>query len=99
MVEDVLGGIGTIQGSSMQPTLNPYGSATKDRVFLNRLVKRFKRGDVVVVRSPERCGKFIVKRITALEGDWIQQRSGKVLMIPRGKCWLEGDNTDRSHDS
>lgn len=98
-INNVIGGLGTTQGTSMQPTLNPRGSLNPDRVFLNRMVQTYKRGDVVVLQSPERPHQYIVKRITALEGDWIQDRSGSVLVVGRGRCWIEGDNPERSRDS
>ena len=30
---------------------------------------------------------------------FVHVSAGNVLVIPRGRCWVEGDNLDHSHDS
>lgn len=37
--------------------------------------KRLRRGDVVVVKSPDHPERSVVKRVTGLPGDWIQVRA------------------------
>lgn len=88
----------TVKGRSMQPTLN--GGMTqndvRDRVLLDKfsvqLRHRFTRGDVVVLASPEVPGEFLIKRLIALEGDFVVDRAGRHVMVPAGKCWVEGDS-------
>ncbi|KAK4533060.1 hypothetical protein CCYA_CCYA15G3917 [Cyanidiococcus yangmingshanensis] len=102
-----------VQGASMQPTLNPVSTAKEtfsssrssgDIVFVSRLLRHFwdtKRGEVVVLRSPDQGPrKRLIKRVVALEGDRIYNcRTGKEVEIPRGCCWIEGDNRALSRDS
>jgi len=59
-----------------------------------------RRGDVVVLWSPYSNQKLI-KRIVAREGDIVQPRdlSREMVTIPRGHCWIEGDNAERTMDS
>ena len=89
----------------MQPTLNENvnGDVARDRVWLDKfsiqMLHRYRRGDVVVLKSPERPGDCIVKRLIGLEGDWVKMRDGKSVLIPKGKCWIEGDNAVFSDDS
>lgn len=35
----------------------------------------------------------------ALEGETVQSRSGKEVVIPAGHCWVEGDHKEHSRDS
>ena len=103
-VSHTQGGIATISGPSMQPTLNPAdgGGWTNDRVLVDRLSvhkARWKQGDVALISSPNARGKKLIKRIVGLEGDWIRSRSGELVVVPRGKCWVEGDNAANSLDS
>ena len=111
-VNNLVGGVGGISGVSMQPTLNP-GAARwmDDRVLLDRwsvvVNHRYNRGDVVILKTPEGTtqGGYsnVVKRIVALEGDFVRAKRGKdkgrVMRIPPGNCWVEGDNAQHSRDS
>ncbi|KAF0742558.1 hypothetical protein AaE_008607 [Aphanomyces astaci] len=96
---------GRVQGKSMQPTLNrDYATTTKgDTVLLDKfsvqMLHRLVRGDVVVLKSPTDPGELLTKRLIALEGDWVEGRNGKRVVVPPGKCWVEGDNEDVSEDS
>ena len=49
-------------------------------------------------KDPQR---HIIKRIVGLEGDIIRndKYSSREVVIPRGYCWVEGDNTGASIDS
>ena len=96
--------------SSPQPTFNPSGrSGARDRVLLNRLSARareYSRGDVVVLWAPTDPNRCIIKRLVGIEGDWVQtpgQTSGGesdgMLRVPKGACWVEGDNPSASTDS
>lgn len=48
--------------------------------------------------SPDEPSHVLVKRIIALEGDVVHTGS-KTQKIPKGHCWIDGDNLHRSADS
>eukprot|EP00897_Mesotaenium_endlicherianum_P004969 jgi/Mesen1/44/ME1094593C05691 len=51
-------------------------------------------------RSPEEPHRHLVKRLIALQGDWVTvPGSHEVVPIPKGQCWVEGDNPPVSSDS
>ncbi|RWS14220.1 hypothetical protein B4U79_07920, partial [Dinothrombium tinctorium] len=50
-------------------------------------------------RSPKMCDHKLIKRIIALEGDFVKISTNKIIQIPKGHCWVEGDNTSQSLDS
>ncbi|CAG8538017.1 13495_t:CDS:2 [Acaulospora colombiana] len=88
------------------PTFNPDSNKlSKDLVLLNRaaaITHKHKRGDVVTLYSPDNPDKIVTKRIIALEGDTVftlPPYPEKFLRIPRGYCWIEGDDTFHSKDS
>ncbi|CAL5222586.1 g4976 [Coccomyxa viridis] len=87
----------------MQPTLNPGDGDSNDLVLADKWsikLYRYRRGDVVLLRSPEKPGTMLVKRLLALEGDWVTVPGRMdVEKIPKGHCWVEGDNPDTSTDS
>lgn len=97
--------LASVKGRSMQPALNDGLSqdAVRDRVLLDKfsvqIRHRYRRGDVVVLASPEAVGQYLIKRLVGLEGDLVTDRDGKTRMIPPGKCWVEGDNPTFSVDS
>jgi len=45
--------------------------------------RRWRAGDVVVLRSPERPGELLVKRIVGLQGDWISVPNCNGFQISR----------------
>ncbi|KAH9977586.1 peptidase S24/S26A/S26B/S26C [Lactifluus volemus] len=81
-----------VTGNSMQPTLNPHLSSShpRDVALFNRwavvIKRKYERGDIVALRSPQEHGKLLVKRLIALPGD-------------KGHGWLEGDDPFNSEDS
>jgi len=88
----------------MTPTFNPVGSRHSDRVLMFKPAgffgsDGFSRGDIVALSSPTTKGKTIVKRLIAMEGDWVIDHKGKYVHIPKGHCWVEGDNEKVSIDS
>ena len=91
------------EGKSMQPTINRRdGDVTV--VLLDKWTTRsanFERGDVVVVNSPMRDGNLVLKRVLGLGGDYVKRASGRgdPILVPKGHCWIEGDNHACSHDS
>lgn len=77
-----------IQGSSMEPTLVPgdWALAVSGR--------RPRTGQVVVVEHPGRPGYEMVKRVTALPGERVGERT-----LGDDEYWVEGDRGDASTDS
>lgn len=78
-----------VEGASMEPA---YRSG--DRVLVNRLAYRRSTpvaGDVVVLRDPEREGRYLIKRVATPP------------LAPRASTpdavWVQGDNTAESRDS
>lgn len=105
---DLVGNVARTQGESMQPTLNPgsndlLGALKGDIVFYEKLsapAYKYSRGDVIVFRSPTDPNSWMVKRLIALQGDWINvPGSYEILQVPKGRCWVEGDNGNVSLDS
>ena len=97
-----VGSPANVDGLSMKPAL-----FHTDWVWVNfwalrgSTSKSLKRGDVVVFISHRDPDKFIVKRIIALEGDIIKndKSNHNDLLVPKGHCWVEGDNYRVSEDS
>ncbi|XP_026880360.2 mitochondrial inner membrane protease subunit 2 isoform X1 [Electrophorus electricus] len=103
-VLDRLAYVARVDGSSMQPSLNPEGADTFDIVLLNRWsVRNFevRRGDIVSVVSPKNPKQKIIKRVIALEGDFIKTLGYKnrYVRVPDGHLWIEGDHYGHSFDS
>jgi len=88
-----------VDGKSMNPTLKD-----SDWVFTNRWSIRrtpLNRGDIVIFISHRDPQRHIIKRIIGLEDDIIRndKYSFREVTIPKGYCWVEGDNTAASSDS
>jgi inner membrane protease subunit 1 len=77
-----------ILGASMVPTLLPGDWA------LAVTGRRARRGHVVVVEHPGRPGYEMVKRVTALPGERVGERT-----LRDDEYWIEGDHVDASTDS
>lgn len=81
-----------VQGESMTPRFLP-----SQRVFVNRLSYFFhkpKRGDVVIVKDPRKTDRELLKRITALPGDVIEN-----IVLKDNEYFIVGDNPEASTDS
>ncbi|ORY98560.1 mitochondrial inner membrane protease subunit 2 [Syncephalastrum racemosum] len=94
----------TVDGRSMQPTFNPDSNMLRrDVVLLNKwsaMNHEFKRGEVVTLTSPTNPNRIITKRIIALEGDIVKPlRKKDTVSVPKGHCWVEGDEAFHSKDS
>ncbi|XP_059289248.1 mitochondrial ATP-independent inner membrane protease subunit 1a-like [Lycium ferocissimum] len=93
------------QGPSMLPTFNLTG----DLVLAERISTRFekmKRGDVVLVRSPENPRKIVIKRLIGMGGDTVRyvvdhgsNDKEHTVVVPDGHVWIEGDNKFNTNDS
>lgn len=68
-----------VEDHSMEPTLRPG-----DYLLVNRWASKIAKGDLVVIRDPQKSDRFLVKRITALTGSGIS---------------VLGDNATVSRDS
>lgn len=101
---NLTGSPANVDGLSMKPAL-----LHTDWVWVNFWALRggstpqqsLKRGDVVVFISHRDPDKFIVKRIIGLEGDIIKndKSNHNDCLVPKGHCWVEGDNYQVSEDS
>lgn len=97
-----------VDGESMQPLLNPSDGRKQrnDIVLLSRWSARnfsYDRGDVVVLTSPRDPKSMMIKRIIGLSGDTIRPQTRypdeRLVLVPGGHCWLEGDHAACSYDS
>lgn len=103
-INDYLFYVARVEGTSMQPTLNPNHRKESDVVFLDRWnasTENIQRGDIVALTSPTDHTISFIKRIIGLEGDFIRTPRYKndYVYVPRGHCWVEGDNVCSSLDS
>ena len=67
-----------VYGSSMEPNLS-----TDQRLVVEKVSYRLhlpKRGDIVVLRVPERGPELLIKRVIALPGEEIEVREGQVYV-------------------
>jgi len=91
-----------IDGGSMIPTLYP-----REWVWINSFARwsrsserLCKPGEVAIFWSPRESGGLIIKRVIAIQGESVVPRyGGTPILIPRGYCWIEGDNAETSIDS
>lgn len=107
-----------VTGSSMQPTFNPNISLLSDLLLVDRMSAsswstfygetfgmwkpEFRRGDVVMMKSPIDPKDRVIKRIVAVENDFVKTLppySAAVVQVPEGHVWVEGDEPFRSRDS
>ncbi|KAF8296928.1 LexA/Signal peptidase [Clavulina sp. PMI_390] len=94
-----------VSGRSMSPTLNPDAHRMNDVIVIDKWHtlpgNKWKRGEVVVLRSPT-TDRLIIKRIIALEGDKVSTLPpypDPVVTIPEGHVWVEGDEPFHTLDS
>lgn len=100
---DRYGYIARVEGSSMQPALNP-DEKNPDYVFLNRRAianEDIQRGEIVSVISCKFPNQVLIKRVIGLAGDIVAPHGHKkdIVQIPEGHCWIEGDDLSHSMDS
>ncbi len=81
---------GYVPTASMEPTL-PKGSY----IVGLRLYTDLEKGDIIIFRHD---GKLLVKRIAAVEGEYVE-RNGESLLVPKDCYYVLGDNAGNSLDS
>eukprot|EP00730_Choanoeca_flexa_P016750 TRINITY_DN7978_c0_g1_i1.p1 TRINITY_DN7978_c0_g1~~TRINITY_DN7978_c0_g1_i1.p1 ORF type:complete len:166 (+),score=15.34 TRINITY_DN7978_c0_g1_i1:88-585(+) len=103
---DRIASLSTVEGRSMQPTLNPDfdKTLTRDLILVDHLsarLRKLSRGDVVVLRSSKDRKAGMVKRLLAFEHDVVTSADGcqRYTSIPAGHVWIEGDCPAKSSDS
>ncbi|KAL5218443.1 hypothetical protein ABZP36_019127 [Zizania latifolia] len=78
--------------------LEPGNVALVEKICLEKY--QFSHGDVVMFKCPSDHKELFVKRLIALPGEWMQlPGSPEIIKIPKGHCWVEGDNAALSWDS
>eukprot|EP01118_Nematostelium_gracile_P002269 TRINITY_DN12507_c0_g1_i1.p1 TRINITY_DN12507_c0_g1~~TRINITY_DN12507_c0_g1_i1.p1 ORF type:complete len:168 (+),score=20.53 TRINITY_DN12507_c0_g1_i1:101-604(+) len=89
-----------LDGRSMNPTLQS-GEFVWVNTFTRWLfTEKCERGQVGIFWSPKEKNHVIIKRVVAKEGDRVIPRDGReAVTIPKGHCWIEGDNEATSVDS
>jgi len=104
-VNDYFFSIARVEGASMQPTLNPpCKKKQSDFVFIDRwhtTPKDIHPGDIVALSSPTNQHVSFIKRVVGVEGDFLTTPRYRhdAVRVPRGHCWVEGDNYRSSLDS
>mmetsp|Transcript_6011 Transcript_6011/g.14606 ORF Transcript_6011/g.14606 Transcript_6011/m.14606 type:complete len:154 (+) Transcript_6011:111-572(+) len=87
-------------GSSMSPTISSTGEVLLVEVLSKRNRSGWVRnGDVIVLKAPYDSELSVCKRVTGMEGEYVEDSSGALLKVPMGKVWVEGDNRASSRDS
>ena len=90
-------------GVSMLPTIASDG----DCVLISKYHhhgRAIKPGDLVSFQHPLRTDMRAIKRVVALEGDFVlrdtpDKGKGMMVQVPEGHCWVVGDNLGHSRDS
>ncbi|KAG0169851.1 hypothetical protein DFQ30_003140 [Apophysomyces sp. BC1015] len=89
----------------MQPTFNPDSNKLRrDVVLLNKWAvtdHELERGEVVTLTSPTDPKCTMTKRVIAIQGDVVRplRRDKEPVHVPKGHCWVEGDEAFHSRDS
>nr|XP_027205373.1 mitochondrial inner membrane protease subunit 2-like [Dermatophagoides pteronyssinus] len=78
---------------------------SSDLIWLSHWATRnyqIERGYIVSLISPNNPNQIIIKRVIGVEGDTVVTRRNfkfETIRIPKGHCWVEGDNHTKSMDS
>lgn len=75
----------------MTPTIAPTDSFILVNKLTVRLYNVYERGSIVLLHSPSEPGKYLLRRLVGIQGDWITSRSDHTAIekIPQGRCWVE----------
>jgi mitochondrial inner membrane protease subunit 1 len=68
---------------------------------VDRILPRFrgyKKGDIVLAKSPVKLNSMLCKRIVAVENEIVVVDDVEYF-VPPGHVWIEGDNKSQSFDS
>lgn len=84
-------------GPSMLPTINEAGDVLLIDLLTPRL-RGYKKGDIVLAKSPMNPNTHLCKRVVAESGGSARVDNAE-FAVPQGYFWLEGDNKDHSLDS
>ncbi|KAK5167431.1 uncharacterized protein LTR77_007130 [Saxophila tyrrhenica] len=95
--------VGWCYGISMLPSFASYG----DVVFISKYHRRGRDihvGDIVSYAHPIEEGERAIKRVLGMPGDFVLRDTpgkgkGVMLQVPKGHCWLGGENLTWSRDS
>ncbi|TDZ59869.1 Mitochondrial inner membrane protease subunit 1 [Colletotrichum trifolii] len=94
---------GPTAGASMLPTFDIQGDyALVDKRY--RLGRNIAVGDLVNYRIPIFKNSEGVKRVIGMPGDYVLVNSpdapgDMMIQVPKGHCWIVGDNLEFSRDS
>ncbi|RDA84413.1 hypothetical protein CP532_2913 [Ophiocordyceps camponoti-leonardi (nom. inval.)] len=92
------------EGYSMLPTF----AANGEWLLFDKTARRGRRvavGDIVSYKLPFDPRNLGVKRVIGMPGDYVSLAApgdpgdGHVLQVPKGHCWVVGDNLTLSRDS
>ncbi|KAG8073461.1 hypothetical protein GUJ93_ZPchr0006g41634 [Zizania palustris] len=103
-ISDRYAAVVSVTGDSMHPTFTTTSSSLRGNVAIVEKIclekYQFSHGDVVIFKCPSDHKECFVKRLIALPGEWMQiPGSSEIIKIPKGHCWVEGDNAAVSLDS
>ena len=111
-INDNVAHLGRLQGPCMLPTLTSEVNWFVSR-GINGKYDEIQRGNIVEIRCPEAPQVGMLKRVIALEGDFVDcpgrdhdyddvdscDLHDPFPRVPQGHCWVEGDNYGNSYDS
>lgn len=92
----------------MEPTLRSKGDWVLADQLTFRYFRKPKIDDLIAFRTPYDPERMAVKRVMGIQGDrihcWVTgEQSGelesRVVVVPAGHLWVEGDNYENSNDS
>jgi inner membrane protease subunit 1 len=89
---------------------SPYGASMLPTIYLSHEIVLISRryshghairvGDVVCALHPLMPeGSAVIKRVLGMPGDFVCEGGERMVQVPRGHCWLAGDNVGFSRDS
>ncbi|KAM3575076.1 hypothetical protein VYU27_002991 [Nannochloropsis oceanica] len=105
-IHDMVGSIMLVDGSSMQPTLSrdSEGSPNDSRDLIlvakwpTKVWRQYRKGDMVVIRSPLDPNSKVITRLTGTEREWRTRREGfRREPIPEGFCWVTGSEDSETY--